>query len=618
MLGRSPLPVSIEPPLPEPRPASDGVRTLSLLLGALMACAAPVLLAYSAPPSATFLNQLLAFGGWGLFTWLIATTDLPVHRMALAVSHCGPPPGSPWGAGWPAAGALGLLMFGLGWSCMAGTLPDSLAMSSAGMLAAAGGVLFTGVWVAQRGRMNELMAACAWALVFAGLLSALAGMVQVFAPAWTHPHWLPATGLPGRAAGSLRQPNHLSTLLLWSMVALAWCAQGRRLNLAAVGGLGGVMVLGIVLSASRTGLLGVLLLACWGAVDRQLRRPVRLGLMAAPVAYALWWWLVEHGGSLLPQGFAGSQRFSTQGDVSSSRFAIWSDTLSLLWQHPWGRVGFGEFNFAWSLTPFPARPVAFFDHTHNLPLQLLVELGWPLGLGVLILASLALWRAWRAADLGAPEEAASSRAAFMLVLVVSVHSLLEYPLWYSYFLLPTVFALGLCLGASRRVVPGSGEPEAAAERPRGAITVQAMGAVMVVASLYALADYWKVVVIFAPGTSTASLDERIEAGKRSTFFAHHAHYAAATTAAHPAEAMSSFKQASHFLLDTRLMLAWARAYAEAGDLERARHLADRLREFRNPGSQTFFAECDQAPPAGAAPPFQCVPASRAMDFRDFR
>ena len=39
--------------------------------------------------------------------------------------------------------------------------------------------------------------------------------------------------------------------------------------------------------------------------------------------------------------------------------------------------------FAWTLTPFPGRPIAFFDHTHNLPLQLIVELGVPLGLATI-------------------------------------------------------------------------------------------------------------------------------------------------------------------------------------------------------------------------------------------
>ena len=52
-------------------------------------------------------------------------------------------------------------------------------------------------------------------------------------------------------------------------------------------------------------------------------------------------------------------------------------------QQPWLGVGWGEFNFAWTLTPFPHRPTAFFDHTHDLPLQLVVELGVPLALLVL-------------------------------------------------------------------------------------------------------------------------------------------------------------------------------------------------------------------------------------------
>ena len=37
------------------------------------------------------------------------------------------------------------------------------------------------------------------------------------------------------------------------------------------------------------------------------------------------------------------------------------------------------------------------------------------------------------------------RAAFVIAFMVAVHSMLEYPLWYAYFLLPTAFAFGLCV-----------------------------------------------------------------------------------------------------------------------------------------------------------------------------
>ena len=77
--------------------------------------------------------------------------------------------------------------------------------------------------------------------------------------------------------------------------------------------------------------------------------------------------------------FGGETRLSGSGPTSRARASrSGANTLALIAQHPWLGVGFGEFNFAWTLTPFPDRPIAFFDHTHNLLLQLGVELGVPL------------------------------------------------------------------------------------------------------------------------------------------------------------------------------------------------------------------------------------------------
>jgi len=80
--------------------------------------------------------------------------------------------------------------------------------------------------------------------------------------------------------------------------------------------------------------------------------------------------------------------------------------------------------------------------------------------------------------------------------------------------------------------------------------------------------------------------------------------------------MPAFARASHYLLDTRLMVAWAEALAQSGDIERARHLAARLREFRNPAADEFFAPCADA--TLQPRPFQCDAPSRALDWRDFR
>jgi len=100
--------------------------------------------------------------------------------------------------------------------------------------------------------------------------------------------------------------------------------------------------------------------------------------------------------------------------------------------------------------------------------------------------------------------------------------------------------------------------------------------------------------------------------------------------------MKAFRRAPHFLLDARLMLAWARALDENGETDKARYVAARLREFRNEQADEFFAPCAVAgvaatsgasssmtgaapPPAASAPlPFQCLAPTTPLSYRDFR
>ena len=109
-------------------------------------------------------------------------------------------------------------------------------------------------------------------------------------------------------------------------------------------------------------------------------------------------WSAESG-----HAFGAASRLS-EGAGSPSRLAILRDAWALTAANPLFGVGWGEFNFAWSLTPFPDRPIAFFDHTHNLPAQLAVELGLPWAGAVLLLLGWALfgalpgWATW----VGAP------------------------------------------------------------------------------------------------------------------------------------------------------------------------------------------------------------------------
>jgi O-antigen ligase len=552
----------------------------------------PPLIAFNQSPSATFYNQAAALLGWGALL-LTCAGALPAQRPRA-------------GAGLRALlGALALVAAAAAGSAVAFGQPSSLTGSALALIAAAALAAWIGAALHGAGLQRPAFTALAVGLLGAGLLSAVVAIVQVFAPDLADSAWIAASATPGRAVGNLRQPNHLASLLLWAIIAAVWLAQARLLRATVAAACVVLLVLGVVLSASRTGIVGAALLCVWGLVDRRLTRAARVLTIVVPLLYALGWAGMSAWAHLEDHAFAGETRLTTGGDLSSSRFAIWSNTLALIRMVPWTGVGFGEFNFAWSLTPFPDRPVAFFDHTHNLLLHLLVELGLPLGALVLVLLLAALAAALRAAwrDDGDPPV---TRAAVFMVLMIGVHSLLEYPLWYAYFLLPAAFAFGLALGRPD-------DPP----RPRATWPAAAASLALMFGALAALHDYRRVVVIFAPPADAGPLALRLADGQRSWWFAHHADYAVATIAEHPSQVMPAFAGATHFLLDTRLMMAWARAYHEAGDTERALHLAARLREFRNPDADEFLAPC-RAAPGAAVPAFPCGEPTRRMDWRDFR
>jgi O-antigen ligase len=590
-------PASAAPTGPErPHPVAWAVL-------ASAAIGVPMLLAFNLPPSSTFLNQAAAIVGWG--AWLVV----------LAASLAGPV--LPRSAG-PAALLAALLLVALAalaspfWT----SLPWSLALSALGMIGAAMIAVLAGAAVQREGLALPAFRALCIGLVVAGVLSSAVGLIQVFAPGWPDGNWISRTYVAGRAVGNMRQPNHLSSLLLWAIVAAVWLGEARVIRRWGVVLLALLFVFVDVLTASRTGALSMGLLVLWALLDKRLSRPSRWMLGLSVVAYLVFWYGTGVWADHTHHLFGGETRFSTKGDISSSRWGIWSNTLTLIRMHPWAGVGFGEFNFAWTLTPFPGRPVAFFDHTHNLVLQFLVELGIPLGLLVIGLMLWALWVAARAAVAkpaadAPPGEALLRPAAFALVLLILGHSLLEYPLWYAYFLLPAAFAFGLCLGGPA--------PRPAPVSPPGAtrpLLIAAM--VLMVGGMLSVIDYARVVVIFAPGEGAPGLAERIVDGRKSVFFAHHADYAAATTSDHPADVMPAFLRAPHYLLDARLLQAWATALNEAGDTQHARYIAQRLREFRNEQSAEFFAPCDAPSAPGKTLPFQCLAPTRAFSYEDFR
>ena len=460
-------------------------------------------------------------------------------------------------------------------------------------------------------------------LALASMLSAVIGVLQVCWPqALASPWmgWIQPSHDPSRAVGHMRQPNHLATLVVWG--AIAWAVLHAQARLPRGAGMGGMAVLmvGLVLSGSRTGLLAVALLPLWALLDQRLPRHTRRLLLAAPLmaaaaVAALHGWAAHSGQAL---GVVTRMNPVQAADVSSGRWAIWANTLELIAQQPWSGVGVGHFNIAWTLTPLSGRPGEPFGHAHNLALQCLAVLGLPLGLVMMTVTGVVLYqaavRAWSAQQ--PQDEGLARRGAWMILLAVGWHSLLEYPLWYAYFSLPAALALVVCLGWDRPLQKGARWQ---------ALLLMLAGAVMLVLSAWAFAELRTIRAIYSPTAGAGPLPQRIERGEDSTWFSDQAHYARAVTLqpepGQPWAAASdhTFERASHVLLDPRLLMAWADALAARngpGDRDRARHLAARLRELQHPSAQNWLQACsdDQAP---AWRRFVCEAPEHAWTWRDF-
>jgi len=115
--------------------------------------------------------------------------------------------------------------------------------------------------------------------------------------------------------------------------------------------------------------------------------------------------------------------------------AAWSAFLD----HPW--LGQGAGNYPWAsfqaaATRIGDDPVRISEHAHNFILQGLAEFGAPTTCAVILLLAL-----WAKRFIGRPWGLEQFWCGTVLGIGVA-HSLLEYPLWYSFFLGPTALLLG--------------------------------------------------------------------------------------------------------------------------------------------------------------------------------
>jgi O-antigen ligase len=291
--------------------------------------------------------------------------------------------------------------------------------------------------------MAQLSLVLAICLLTGAELSALVGVLQHYQ--WNTPlNPVVVMKVSAGVFGNLAQPNHFADYIALGLISLGLLQQ--RLKTGYVIVLAAPLLFVLLLSGSRSAWLYLLFVAglswWWARRDTTQRSMLRYSL-----------WLLAGFGAMhlvvqLPFMAGAGSNFDTVqrlvDDASGGiRLHLWHESLLMFSQSPWVGVGIGQFALQhFQLLPQlpPNNILGLYSNAHNLIFHLAVEMG-VLGLLVFIPAvGLWLYGAYRAIHQTAKTKDPSANPGighwwgYAILGVLLIHSLLEYPLWYIYFI----------------------------------------------------------------------------------------------------------------------------------------------------------------------------------------
>lgn len=372
-------------------------------------------------PSANWLPQIVA-----------------VVALALAATCLGFGPLPRWHSGLVAVGGLLLVL-------MHGTYVSDVLFGVTALI-----LLWTSAHVGSRARINSgSKKALLFGVGCAAVISAIQGLLQFLGLVGGLWPWVIDPLQRGLAYGALRQPNLFATLLVCGVIALIWLYSCRTVTIKMTWLLITLVHIGSAASASRVGFVEVLVIAGMAVVWRnRIERGVWRLLVGQALIYAACQVLVVVFANLhdieTPRVLSDRLIHPAQG----GRLILWSNMLDLIAARPWLGWGWRELGYAHYVTHFPIRFGELLDNAHNLPLHLAVEFGLPVTLSA---CGLLLWWVWRAKPW--LERQADRQFAWLLLLVIGAHSLVELPLWNAGFIFIAGMASGLvCSSPSNLIV----------------------------------------------------------------------------------------------------------------------------------------------------------------------
>ncbi|GAA4999898.1 hypothetical protein GCM10023206_01130 [Acinetobacter puyangensis] len=269
-------------------------------------------------------------------------------------------------------------------------------------------------------------------LVFVGCISVLMAFNQRFM--WFNSYLLFSSSYGNRATANLAQPNQLSTLLIMSLFSLFYLYQAQKIKKIIMYGITFILLIGIVMTQSRSAWASCIVLSAlylyYYHQKQDIINVIKLNVVFIGLTLCIPFLL-----NVLTYSQASTAIDRLQG--GSTRFKIWPQLLHAVMEQPWTGYGWGQVDVAQLSTMTPtSTKKELFTYSHNLFLDLLLWNGLVLGTLLSLLIIYILYRCYM--NLQYKQDL----LLFLGFMAFFVHSCLEYPYAYTYFLIPAGMFLG--------------------------------------------------------------------------------------------------------------------------------------------------------------------------------
>lgn len=328
-------------------------------------------------------------------------------------------------------------------------------------------------WIRQQLGVERAINVFTWALVAGGAVHALIGLVQYFD---IYGRLAPIIDprLPTSIYGNIGQRNHYAAQITLAGFGLVYLYATDRIRRSLATILLALCAFALTASGSRAAavyIVAIFLLSqvAYRATKTPVHRRLLQGMGWLLALFLIFQFLLPFLNDWLKLlldalGFDTSDldiRVMWQRDTSEGidvRISELHKAWLMFLEAPFWGIGIG--NYGWHSFNYQALPEFsditqgnLFTHSHNLVMQVLAELG-AVGLFLLLALVVALLR-----QILRQWKAPSYWPILALVMVLLLHSFVEHPLWYSYFLgiAAVLFGLGNEGGSKITFTPGLGQ-----------------------------------------------------------------------------------------------------------------------------------------------------------------